>query len=89
MAKFEKRKPNEEEIEKMKNWPTWESPMPPGFDWEYTGGETFFVLEGEAEIDSEGDKISFGPGDMVTVYPETGKCYWTVKKQIRKHYQFE
>jgi uncharacterized cupin superfamily protein len=90
MVKFEKRKPTEEEIKTMKSWPTWESPMPPGFDWEYGSEiETFFVLEGEAEIDSDGDTISFGPGDMVTIYPETGKCKWAVKKQIKKHYKFD
>ena len=90
MVKFEKKSISSDEAEEMgiKSWGTWESPPPPGFDWTYNDKETFYVLEGEAEIDSEGDKLSFGPGDLVTVYPETGSCYWTVKKKIKKHYKF-
>lgn len=88
--KFEKKKPTEDEINEMriKEWSVWTSPAPPGFDWEYDDKETFFILEGEAEIISGEDKISFGPGDLVVVYPETKKCHWTVKKTIRKHYKF-
>lgn len=91
VVKFEKKKPTKEELEELgvKKWGTWASPAPPGFDWEYDGKEIFYILEGEAEIDSKGDKISFGPGDLVTVYPETGKCRWNVKKTIKKHYRFE
>ena len=65
MVKFEKRKPSEEEIEKMKNWPTWESPMPPGFDWEYTGGETNLpgkrsgAFVSEPQRDTKGTKRLF------------------------------
>jgi uncharacterized protein len=90
MVKFEKKKPTEEELNDLgvKNWGTWSSPEPPGFKWEYDGKEVFYVLDGEAEIDSDGDKISFSKGDLVTIYPETGKCYWSVKKTIKKHYRF-
>ncbi len=90
MVKFEKKKVSKEDAEEkgITNWGTWESPPPPGFDWEYDQKETFYVLEGEAEIDADGDKISFEPGDLVTVYPETGKCHWNVKKKIKKHYKF-
>ena len=90
LVKFEKKKPTDEELESLgvKHWGVWSSPSPPGFDWEYDGKEIFYVLEGEAEIDSDGEKISFTKGDLVTVYPETGKCYWTVKKVIKKHYKF-
>ncbi len=91
MVKFEKKELSLEEAkeEGITNWGTWESPPPPGFDWEYDSKETFYVLDGEAEIDSDGDKISFKKGDLVTVYPETGKCYWTVKSKIRKHFKFD
>ena len=90
MVKFEKKKPSQEELDNLgvTGWGTWESPSPPGFDWEYDGKEIFFVLDGEAEIDSDGDKISFSKGDLVTIYPETGKCYWHVTKKIKKHYKF-
>ncbi|MHA1339264.1 MAG: cupin domain-containing protein [Promethearchaeota archaeon] len=91
MVKFEKKKISKEEFEKMgiKNWGTWTSPPPPGFDWTYDGKETFYIIDGEAEIISGDDKIEFGPGDLVTVYPETGKCRWNVKKTIKKYYTFD
>jgi len=91
MVKFEKRKISKEEFEKLgiKKWGTWTSPPPPGFDWEYDSKETFYIIEGEAEIVSDKDKIEFGPGDLVTVYPETGKCKWNVKKTIKKYYTFD
>jgi len=90
MVKFEKKKPTEAELQELhvKEWDTWTSPPPPGFDWEYDTKETFCIMEGEAEIVSENDKISFGPGDLVTVYPSTGKCRWNVKETIRKYYRF-
>lgn len=90
MAKFEKKKAAEAELLKLqiRQWDTWTSPAPPGFDWEYDAKETFYILEGEAEIVSGNDKINFGPGDLVTVYPEAGKCRWNVKRTIKKHYLF-
>lgn len=89
-AKFEKKRPTKEELDKLKikEWGIWSSPPPPGFDWEYDEKEIFYILEGEAEIISGSDKISFTAGDLVTVYPATGKCRWNVKSTIKKHYKF-
>ena len=90
MAKFEKQKPTEAELQKLKvgQWDTWTSPPSPGFDWEYDTKETFYILEGEAEIVSGAEEIAFGAGDLVTVYPGAGKCRWNVAKTVKKHYKF-
>ncbi|QEE16140.1 cupin domain-containing protein [Promethearchaeum syntrophicum] len=88
MVKFDKKKPTQEELTKLgvKEWGTWTKEVSE-FPWEYDSKETFYVLEGEAEIASEGETISFGPGDLVTCYSGL-KCTWNVKKPIKKHYRF-
>jgi len=88
MVKFEKKTPTQEELDKLgvNEWGIWTKEVSE-FPWEYDSKETFFVLEGEAEIDSEGEKISFGPGDLVICHSGL-KCTWKVKKPIKKHYRF-
>jgi hypothetical protein len=88
MVKFEKKKPTQKELDELgvNEWGTWTKEVSE-FPWEYDSKETFYVLEGEAEIDSEEEKISFGPGDLVTCYPGL-KCTWKVNKPIKKHYRF-
>ncbi|MCF2141199.1 MAG: cupin domain-containing protein [Candidatus Lokiarchaeota archaeon] len=88
MVKFEKRRPTEEELKKLgvNNWGIWTKEVSE-FDWEYDSPETFYVLEGEAEIVSGDEKIEFQPGDLVTCH-EGVKCVWHVKKPIKKHYYF-
>ena len=88
MVKFEKKIPTKEELNELgvNEWGIWTKEVSE-FPWEYDSKETFFVLEGEAEIDSEGEKISFGPGDLVTCHSGL-KCTWKVKKPIKKHYRF-
>ena len=88
MVKFEKKKPTQEELDELgvNEWGIWTKEVSE-FPWEYDSKEIFYVLEGEAEIDSEGEKISFGPGDLVTCYSGL-KCKWKVKKPIKKHYRF-
>lgn len=88
MVKFEKKKPTKEELEELgiKGWGIWTKEVSQ-FPWEYDSKETFYVLEGEAEIKSDGEKINCEPGDLVTCYPGV-KCTWTVKKPIKKHYRF-
>ena len=53
---------------------------------DYPTTETSYILEGHAEIrvDGEGD-ISIGPGDLVTVMPQT-HCVWNITKAIQRHY---
>ena len=88
MVKFEKQKPTQKELEELgvNEWGTWTKEVSE-FPWEYDSKETFYVLEGEAEIDSEGENISFGPGGLITSF-FTSIYSWKVKKPIKKHYRF-
>lgn len=89
MSQPSKSKPSKEELVKLgiKRWGVWEK-EPSTFDWSYDEKETFYVLEGEAEVEtSEGTKISFSEGDLVT-FPAGVDCTWNVKRAIRKHYKF-
>ena len=83
------RKVSKEELERMGvfNWPTWEKEVSE-FDWYYDESETFYVLEGEVEVDIDGNgTVRFGSGDLVT-FKSGVKCTWKVLKPIRKHYHF-
>lgn len=88
MVKFEKRTPTEEELKELgvKKWGIWTKEVST-FDWEYDTKETFYVLEGEADIISGDEKISFEPGDLVTCHAGV-QCVWNVKKPVKKHYYF-
>ncbi|MCD6463600.1 MAG: cupin domain-containing protein [Thermotogae bacterium] len=81
-------KPTEEKLRELgvENWPIWEKEMST-FNWYYDTNETFYVIEGEVEVElDDGTKVSFGAGDLVT-FSEGVKCTWHVKKPIRKHYK--
>ena len=81
-------KPTEEKLKELgvENWPIWEKEVST-FDWYYDTNETFYVIEGEVEVElDDGTKVSFGAGDLVT-FSEGVKCTWHVKKPIRKHYK--
>jgi len=81
-------KPTEEKLRELgvENWPIWEKEVST-FDWYYDTNETFYVIEGEVEVElDDGTKVSFGAGDLVT-FSEGVKCTWHVKKPIRKHYK--
>ncbi|MEJ5362977.1 MAG: cupin domain-containing protein [Spirochaetota bacterium] len=70
------------------NWPIWEKDVST-FDWFYDSTEEFYVIEGEVEVTTnDGQKIEFKAGDFVT-FPKGVQCTWTVKKPIRKHYNFK
>ncbi len=87
MSKVTIRKPDENLLKKLnvESWPIWEKEISE-FDWYYDEDETFYVLEGEVEVEIEdGEKVSFGKGDLVT-FKEGTKCRWKLKKPIRKHY---
>jgi len=82
-------KPTKEELEKIgvDNWGIWEK-EPSVFDWSYSEPETCLILEGEAEVKGKnGEAASFKTGDLV-VFPTGLDCTWTIKKKIRKRYQF-
>ena len=81
-------KPTEAKLNELgvENWPIWEKEVST-FDWYYDTNETFYVIEGEVEVElDDGTKVSFGAGDLVT-FSEGVKCTWHVKKPIRKHYK--
>ncbi len=82
------RKPSSEEIQKLGvfNWPVWEKEESE-FDWYYPEDETFYVVEGEAEVELEdGSRVHFGKGDLVT-FKKGVRCVWRILKPIRKHYR--
>lgn len=80
-------KPTLQQIQATKSWGTWgkeESIFP----WYYDDKETCYILQGEAEVtDNDGNKIKFGPGDLVE-FEEGLECTWKIKKTIKKKYKF-
>ena len=69
------------------SWPIWEKEVS-RFNWSYDSIEECYFLEGEVTVESkDGKTISFGKGDFVT-FPKGLSCTWSVKKAVRKHYNF-
>ena len=82
------KKPTKEELERLgvKSWPVWEK-EPSEFDWYYDEDETFYVIEGEAEVElDDGTKVRFSEGDLVT-FKKGVSCKWRVLRYIRKYYR--
>ena len=79
---------SENEISKrgVFSWPIWSCEVSE-FDWEYDQRESCLLLEGEVEVSSDIETVSFGAGDFV-VFPRGLKCRWKVIKPVRKHYTF-
>lgn len=88
MKKFDKSHPSENEVKELnlENWGIWTKEISE-FPWEYDEKETFYVLEGEADVISDDESIQFGPGDLVTCHAGV-KCTWKVKKPIKKRFHF-
>lgn len=86
--KIEIKKITNEEIQRLniKNWPIWEKEISE-FDWHYDEKESCYILEGEAEVTTELEKVSFKKDDFV-VFPQGLSCKWKIKKPIKKHYKF-
>jgi uncharacterized cupin superfamily protein len=80
------RKPTPEEKKTASQWPIWTKEVS-SFPWHYDEPETCLILEGEVTVKSGPDQVSFGPGDWV-VFPKGMDCTWTIKKAVRKHYNF-
>ncbi|MEN2997792.1 MAG: cupin domain-containing protein [Brevinematia bacterium] len=79
-------KPSEREIEEAKNWPVWQKGESV-FDWFYDEDETFYMVEGEVEVELDsGEKVRISAGDMARFKAGTG-CKWKVIKKVRKHYR--
>jgi len=79
---------SENEISKkgVFSWPIWSCEVSE-FDWEYDQQESCLLLEGEVEVSSDIETVSFGAGDFV-VFPRGLKCRWNVIRPVRKHYTF-
>ena len=88
MAKFEKSQPSKKDLEQLgvDQWGIWTKEVSE-FPWEYDEKETFYVLEGEAEVSSGDEKVSFQAGDLVTCHAGV-KCTWNIRKPIKKRYHF-
>jgi len=68
-------------------WPIWEKEVS-RFNWSYDSIEECYFLEGEVTVETkDGKTISFGKGDFVT-FPKGLSCTWSVKKAVKKHYNF-
>ncbi|MGD9128322.1 MAG: cupin domain-containing protein [Planctomycetia bacterium] len=80
------RKPTEEERQAMEGCPIWEK-EPSEFPWHYGESETCLILDGEVDIETADETISFGSGDLV-IFPEGLDCTWKIKQGVRKHYKF-
>jgi uncharacterized protein len=83
---IEVRMPNEEEISFMTKQPTWSCDSKT-FPWTYREQETCLILEGEVNVKSENQEVSFSAGDFV-VFPAGLECVWEVKEPVKKHYKF-
>lgn len=90
MGKIKIDKPDKESLDRLgiDNWSLWEC-EPSTFPWQYDETETAYVFEGDVIVETDdGEKVSIGPGDLVT-FPSGLKCTWTINKKIRKVYRFE
>ena len=71
---------------KIYSWPIWTCEISE-FDWEYVEQESCLLLEGEVEVITDFETVSFSHGDFV-VFPKGLKCRWKVISPVRKHYSF-
>ncbi len=67
-------------------WPIWQKEVST-FDWHYEDRETCYLLEGRVKVESQGDSVEFGKGDLVT-FQKGLDCTWTITEPVRKHYTF-
>ena len=73
------------EVLSVDDWPLVEEPVG-SIRRSVRNTETSFILAGAAVICSaEGEEISVGPGDLVTVMPHTD-CTWNITEAIERHY---
>ena len=70
------------------NWPIWTKEVST-FPWTYDSSETCLFLEGDVIVTPEGgEPVHMGKGDLVT-FPEGMSCTWEIRKDVRKHYNFD
>ena len=69
------------------NWAIWECEESE-FSWFYPEKESCYLLEGEVQVITDFETVSFGKGDYV-VFPKGLSCSWKVLKPVRKHYTMD
>eukprot|EP00930_Biecheleria_cincta_P096437 TRINITY_DN88290_c0_g1_i1.p1 TRINITY_DN88290_c0_g1~~TRINITY_DN88290_c0_g1_i1.p1 ORF type:complete len:194 (+),score=19.60 TRINITY_DN88290_c0_g1_i1:79-660(+) len=75
----------------VENWPTWGSGVTK-FDWQWSGTEEAYIIEGEATITPTGEwkeckEVTIKAGDFC-VFPGGMTCIWDVTKKLNKHYNY-
>ena len=78
--------PEERKKRGIDSWPVWTKEIS-RFDWEYTGNEECYILEGEFVVETEAGNFNIKPGDFVT-FEDGLKCTWDIKVPVVKHYNF-
>ncbi|AZO95516.1 DUF861 domain-containing protein [Iocasia frigidifontis] len=81
-------KPSEDRLKELgvKSWPVWEKEASE-FPWYYDEEEVCYLLEGEVIVETDGQKVEFSAGELVT-FPKGLDCFWKIKKDVKKHYKF-
>jgi uncharacterized protein len=87
MAQIIVRQATDDEILESTRWPIWEK-EPSVFDWKYDEEEICYIIEGEAIVKTDNEKINFKKGDIV-IFPKGLSCQWEIKSKVRKHYKFQ
>ena len=70
----------------INSWPIWTKEVS-RFDWHYDAEEECLILEGEVVVETAKGSVTIQAGDFVT-FSEGLSCVWDIKKDIRKHYNF-
>lgn len=83
------RQPSQERLNQLgvSSWPIWTKEVSE-FPWTYDEQETCYFLEGDVVVTPDGgEPVEMGKGDLVT-FPAGMSCTWTIRSNVRKHYQF-
>lgn len=60
--------------------------QPSTFRYQFSGDETFHVLEGDLDVAIDGGPtVTLRPGDIVS-FPKGASSVWTIRKPIRKFF---
>lgn len=79
--------PSDSRIEEVQEWDVWEK-EPTAFEHFYEKNESFYFLQGEAEItDQHGRLHCIKKGDFVTI-DKGADTTWVVKEKVKKHFMF-
>ena len=87
-SKIQIKKLSKKELEKLEvfTWPIWEKEESQ-FDWFYDEQEQCYFLEGDVIVNTKDGEYHIKAGDFV-IFPKNLHCTWTIKKKVRKHYNF-